>query len=324
MFTVTLCNLVSFPVLVKVQRNTIDVRILLFQQIYWSSESRETAFIHAINAAALAWSVTRACSKGDLAECSCDNSIRRKQRKWQWGGCSEVISNHERFQWERREETFSFCLFLIFIFLLINAINRFNNFCFKCREVRSLFYIVTVLNGTLLNWRTASTECKRMHFKLMAVVDLGQFSNSRCSAHFHPLKLRRINPDFEGAFDWPVALRCTEFTTKWIKIKSGKSCLVGSWSYALRTYTLIMPSMLPMLCIWSCSCERVLCIAGLDIIWVAKFIIAGLFNIAPKSKPPKLTLEFCCCPSVGAEEAKKRSRVLEFVFFSFEKLSYSR
>ncbi|KAG4071536.1 hypothetical protein HA402_011690 [Bradysia odoriphaga] len=55
-------------------------------------ESRETAYIHAINSAALAWSITRACSKGDLAECSCDNSIRRKTRKWQWGGCSEDIN----------------------------------------------------------------------------------------------------------------------------------------------------------------------------------------------------------------------------------------
>lgn len=53
-------------------------------------ESRETAYIHAINAASLSWSITRSCSRGDLTECSCDNSIRRKQRKWQWGGCSEV------------------------------------------------------------------------------------------------------------------------------------------------------------------------------------------------------------------------------------------
>lgn len=57
-----------------------------------SPESRETAYVHAINAAALAWSVTRACSKGELAECSCDNNIRRKARKWQWGGCSEDIN----------------------------------------------------------------------------------------------------------------------------------------------------------------------------------------------------------------------------------------
>lgn len=60
--------------------------------LYFILESRETAYIHAINSAALAWSITRACSKGDLAECSCDNSIRRKPRKWQWGGCSEVSS----------------------------------------------------------------------------------------------------------------------------------------------------------------------------------------------------------------------------------------
>lgn len=55
-------------------------------------ESRETAYVHAINSAALAWSITRACSKGDLEECSCDNNIRRKQRKWQWGGCSEDVN----------------------------------------------------------------------------------------------------------------------------------------------------------------------------------------------------------------------------------------
>lgn len=62
--------------------------------IVFSAESRETAYIHAINAASLAWSITRACSRGDLTECSCDNSIRRKQRKWQWGGCSEVYDVH--------------------------------------------------------------------------------------------------------------------------------------------------------------------------------------------------------------------------------------
>lgn len=54
--------------------------------------SRETAFVHAINSAALAWAITRACSKADLTECNCDNTKRKKQRKWQWGGCSEDIN----------------------------------------------------------------------------------------------------------------------------------------------------------------------------------------------------------------------------------------
>lgn len=79
----------------KFFRNKILYLSLSFLHIqiktdFLAAESRETAYIHAINAAALAWSVTRACSRGDLTECSCDNSIRRKQRKWQWGGCSEV------------------------------------------------------------------------------------------------------------------------------------------------------------------------------------------------------------------------------------------
>lgn len=48
--------------------------------------------MHAINSAALAWAVTRACSRADLTECNCDNTKRKKQRKWQWGGCSEDIN----------------------------------------------------------------------------------------------------------------------------------------------------------------------------------------------------------------------------------------
>ncbi|CAD7076966.1 unnamed protein product [Hermetia illucens] len=57
-----------------------------------SIKSRETAYIHAINSAALAWSITRACSRGELDDCACDSNIRKKPRKWQWGGCSEDIN----------------------------------------------------------------------------------------------------------------------------------------------------------------------------------------------------------------------------------------
>jgi len=56
------------------------------------SDSRETAYVYAISSAGVAFSVTRACSRGELNECSCDSRVRlRKARKgWQWGGCSEV------------------------------------------------------------------------------------------------------------------------------------------------------------------------------------------------------------------------------------------
>ncbi|XP_055706947.1 protein Wnt-1-like [Phlebotomus papatasi] len=56
------------------------------------TKSRETAYIHAINAAALAWSMTQACSKGELTECGCDNTKRKRKKKWQWGGCSDDIN----------------------------------------------------------------------------------------------------------------------------------------------------------------------------------------------------------------------------------------
>lgn len=55
-------------------------------------ESRESAYVHAITSAGVAFSITKACSKGILNECSCDNrqKLRKSKKNWQWGGCSEV------------------------------------------------------------------------------------------------------------------------------------------------------------------------------------------------------------------------------------------
>lgn len=63
-----------------------------------SPGSRETAYLYAVSAASIAFAVTRACSRGELNECGCDNSVRhRRPRAWQWGGCSEDIHYGERF-----------------------------------------------------------------------------------------------------------------------------------------------------------------------------------------------------------------------------------
>ncbi|KAE8753129.1 WntA [Frankliniella occidentalis] len=64
-----------------------------------SVHSRETAFIYAISAAGVAYAVTRACSRGELNECSCDSRVRvrKTKKKWQWGGCSEDIRFGEKF-----------------------------------------------------------------------------------------------------------------------------------------------------------------------------------------------------------------------------------
>lgn len=63
--------------------------ILLFSV----AESRESAYVHAVTSAGVAFSITKACSKGILTECSCDNrqKMRKSKKNWQWGGCSEVI-----------------------------------------------------------------------------------------------------------------------------------------------------------------------------------------------------------------------------------------
>ncbi|KAI1301750.1 Protein Wnt-5a [Halotydeus destructor] len=58
-----------------------------------SIQSREKAYIYAVSAAGVAYSITKACSMGHLTECGCDDKIRTKDTKgkWEWGGCSDDI-----------------------------------------------------------------------------------------------------------------------------------------------------------------------------------------------------------------------------------------
>ncbi|XP_059679583.1 protein Wnt-4-like [Gavia stellata] len=55
--------------------------------------TRESAFIHAISAAGIAFAVTRACSRGELEKCGCDRKIRGVSPEgFQWSGCSDNLS----------------------------------------------------------------------------------------------------------------------------------------------------------------------------------------------------------------------------------------
>ncbi|XP_009865962.1 PREDICTED: protein Wnt-4a-like, partial [Apaloderma vittatum] len=55
--------------------------------------TRESAFIHAISAASVAFAVTRACSCGELEKCGCDGKIRGVSPEgFQWSGCSDNLS----------------------------------------------------------------------------------------------------------------------------------------------------------------------------------------------------------------------------------------
>lgn len=98
---VTYCHIVSLtePINVYLNNNYLYLYTFLIHNanVYDNKhlESREKAYVNAITSAGVAYAITKACSRGELNECSCDNKIQRKQAKknWQWGGCSEVIAH---------------------------------------------------------------------------------------------------------------------------------------------------------------------------------------------------------------------------------------
>jgi wingless-type MMTV integration site family, member 6 len=45
--------------------------------IIYSLDTRETAFVHAVTAAGIAYTIAKACSMGELVECSCDKNLVR-------------------------------------------------------------------------------------------------------------------------------------------------------------------------------------------------------------------------------------------------------
>lgn len=61
---------------------------------------RETAFVYAITAAAVSYSVSRACADGNLRSCTCDNPRKEgvvTDEGWQWGGCGDNIRFADNF-----------------------------------------------------------------------------------------------------------------------------------------------------------------------------------------------------------------------------------
>ncbi|KAJ4448097.1 Protein Wnt-2 [Periplaneta americana] len=63
--------------------------------------SREAAFTYAISSAGVAYSVTAACSRGNISDCGCDPSHKARKELapagWKWGGCSADVGHGMKF-----------------------------------------------------------------------------------------------------------------------------------------------------------------------------------------------------------------------------------
>lgn len=78
---------------------------------FYVTGTREQAYVYAISAATLAWSVARACAAGVLAACSCAAPPRAPPRpprqaqvtpaephaRFKWGGCGDNVQWAERY-----------------------------------------------------------------------------------------------------------------------------------------------------------------------------------------------------------------------------------
>ena len=57
--------------------------------------SRETAFVYAITSSGVVHEITKACARGLLRECVCNNTRHqgRNGRGFHWGGCNDNIEH---------------------------------------------------------------------------------------------------------------------------------------------------------------------------------------------------------------------------------------
>ncbi|XP_070541940.1 protein Wnt-3a-like isoform X2 [Ptychodera flava] len=66
----------------------------IFNSRVMQVKSAETAFLHAVMSAGVAYSVTRACGEGELQEvCGCDTKYRPTpdESQWNWDGCNDNV-----------------------------------------------------------------------------------------------------------------------------------------------------------------------------------------------------------------------------------------
>lgn len=61
-----------------------------FADVFIAAGTREAAYAQAIISAGVVYTITRACSMGNLSDCNCDRKLWGQESKkgWMWGGCS--------------------------------------------------------------------------------------------------------------------------------------------------------------------------------------------------------------------------------------------
>ena len=70
--------------------------LLFFVSLFLNTGTREIAYVYAIRSAGIAFSVTQACSLGNLMGCGCDRKKSEGKQTpegtWKWGGCSADVA----------------------------------------------------------------------------------------------------------------------------------------------------------------------------------------------------------------------------------------
>lgn len=107
------------------------------------SASREAAFTHAVGAAGVVHSVSRACRDGTLSSCGCSRARRPRdlRRDWIWGGCGDNLEYG--YKWVTRGRT-HYALLVFFCVAIWSAdayhvweMLKKTAWCFGCRFTQS-------------------------------------------------------------------------------------------------------------------------------------------------------------------------------------------